>query len=210
MMSANPMPLWRASTPLVLASKSPTRRALLQSLGLPILAVDSNIDERAIEGQIVADGGAARAIAAGLATAKALRVSRDHPGMLVLGADQTLDFPDARFNKPTSIQMAREQLRALSRREHRLHSAAAFAMDGRIVFEALETARLWMRDFSDAFLDAYLDVAGDDVLGSVGAYRFEGLGAHLFDRVEGEHATILGLPLRAILTFLRREGYILG
>jgi septum formation protein len=210
MTAPNAMPLWRGSAPLVLASKSPTRRALLESLGLPILAFDSSVDERAIERKIIDDGGDARAIAKALAAAKALRVSRDHPRMLVLGADQTLDFPGARFNKPVSRAAAHEQLRALSGHEHQLHSAAAMALDGRLVFEALDTARLWMRDFSDAFLDAYLDAAGEDVLGSVGAYRIEGLGAHLFDRVEGEHATILGLPLRMILTFLRREGYILG
>jgi septum formation protein len=210
MTSPNAKPLWRGSSPLVLASKSPTRRALLESLGLPILAFDSSIDERAIEQKIIEDGGDARAIAKALAAGKALRVSRDHPRMLVLGADQTLDFPGARFNKPDSRTSARQQLRALSGHEHQLHSAAAMALDGRLVFEALDTARLWMRDFSDAFLDAYLDAAGEDVLGSVGAYRIEGLGAHLFDRVEGEHATILGLPLRMILTFLRREGYILG
>ena len=204
------MPFWRASAPLVLASKSPTRRALLESLGLPIFAFDSSIDERAIEQEIIEDGGDARAIAEALAVAKALRVSRDHPRMLVLGADQTLDFPGARFNKPDSRASARQQLRALAGREHQLHSAAAMALDGRLVCEELDTARLWMRDFSDVFLDAYLDAAGDDVLGSVGAYRIEGLGAHLFDRVEGDHATILGLPLRAILTFLRRQGYILG
>ncbi len=210
MTSTKRTPLWRGRHPLVLASKSPTRRALLESLGLPVLAIDSAVDERAIERGVVERGGDAPAIAAALAEAKALRVSHLHPGMPVLGADQTLDFPGARFNKPTSREMARDQLRALSGREHRLHSAAAIAIDDRVIFAGLDTARLWMRDFSDAFLDAYLDAAGDDVLGSVGAYQIEGLGAHLFERVEGEHATILGLPQSTILTFLRRDGYIIG
>ena len=124
----------------------------------------------------------------------------------MLGADQTLALGRARFTKPIDIEAAREQLRALSGRTHELCSAIAVAKDGRIIYSHCEIARMTMRSLSERFLDAYLEEAGSMVTASVGAYQLETLGIHLFERIEGDHFTILGLPLLQLLSFLRREG----
>ena len=132
------------------------------------------------------------------------------PGQLVLGADQTLARGATRFSKPANRAAAVEQLRALRGRTHELNSALALARDGEVLFDCVDTARLTMRDFSDRFLDDYLEMAGEAAMTSVGAYQLEGLGIHLFERIEGDHFTILGLPLLPLLAYLRQNGFVDG
>ncbi|RAI44067.1 Maf family protein [Rhodoplanes roseus] len=202
------MMLWLAPTPLVVASKSAARRAMLADAGLPIEPTEADIDERAVESR----GGPVSPEQAALVLAreKARVAAARWPGHYVLGADQTLALGEKRFNKPENRAAAREQLKALSGRTHALHSAVAVAKDGRVIFGHVETARLTMRRLTDRFLDAYLDTAGDAVMASVGAYQLERLGIHLFERIDGDHFTILGLPLFPLLAFLRREGCLAG
>jgi len=200
------MPLWLAEKPLVLASKSAPRRALLEAAGIPLEICPADIDERAVE-RAAGPAGAGR-VARLLASAKAEAVSAKMPGRLVLGADQTLVFGETRFDKPISLAAAREQLRALAGNTHDLHTAIAFARDGEVVSDYLRVARMTMREFSDDFLDAYLEAAGSAVMASVGAYQVEGLGIHLFEHVDADHSTILGLPLLRTLDFLRAQGYL--
>ena len=144
-------------------------------------------------------------IAALLAGAKASLVAKSCPGQLVLGADQILTLDGQRFAKPADPAAARTQLRAFAGRTHELHSAVAVVQDATTLFQHADTARLTMRSFSDEFLDRYLDLVGAAVTASVGAYQLEGLGIHLFERIEGDHFTILGLPLLELLAFLRSE-----
>jgi septum formation protein len=198
------MRLWQAPDPLVLASRSEARSAMLRAAGIPVEAHPADIDERRL--QAAAPAGDAAAVAALLAREKARAVARRMPGRLVLGADQTLALGGELFSKPAGGEAARAQLRALSGKTHALHSAAAFARGGEVLFEHVGIARLTMRPLSKAFLDAYLDAAGDAVSASVGAYQLEGLGVHLFERFEGDHFTILGLPMLPVLDFLRRQG----
>ena len=200
------MPLWLASTSLVLASRSAARRALLEAAGVPVEVSPANIDERSLE---TAASAAPAALAARLAQQKALAVARSHPGRLVLGADQTLARDGEFFTKPADRAAARAQLRALSGRTHELHSAIVFVRDATVVCEHVGTARLTMRSFSDRFLDAYLDTVGNTATASVGAYHFEGPGIQLFEQVEGDYFTILGLPLLAVLDVLRRHGCLI-
>jgi septum formation protein len=196
--------MWLAPAPLVLASRSAARCALLEAAGVPIELCPAELDERALEASAAAAGPIA--IAAMLAREKASLVAKSHPGRLVLGADQTLALGSKRFSKPADRLAARAQLQALRGRSHEMHAALAFVDDGAVVFEHVETARLIMRSFSDDFLDRYLDAMGDAVLTSVGCYQLEGLGVQLFDRIEGDYFTILGLPLLQALDFLRRRG----
>jgi septum formation protein len=199
------MPLWLAADPLVLASKSAARRALLEAAGIPLEVRPAEIDERATEAGAAGD---AAAVAALLARAKALDVAAQMPGRLVLGADQTLALGARRFSKPADRIAAAEQLHALRGQTHALHSAVALARDGKILFEHGETARLTMRAFSDSFIEHYLADAGKVVTASVGGYQLEGAGIQLFERIEGDYFTILGLPLLPLLAFLRREGWL--
>jgi septum formation protein len=201
------MSLWLASEPLVLASRSAARRALLEAAGVPIELHPADLDERGLEAGAVSE--APVAIAALLARAKASVVARLHPGRLVLGADQTLALGAERFAKPVDRTAARAQLRALSGRTHELHSAIALVQDAAVVFEYVDTARLTMRSLSDRFLDLYLDAVGNAAAASVGAYQIEGPGIQLFEQVEGDYFTILGLPLLAALDFLRRRGCLI-
>lgn len=201
--------LWRGAAPLVLASKSPARGMLLESAGLPFETRVADIDERAIEDAARAGGAGPVEVASLLAAEKARTVARSLPGRLVIGADQTLALDEDALHKPADRQAARAQLQRLSGRVHALHSAVAVARDGMVLFEMVQAARLTMRPLDDAVIEAYLDAAGALVLTSVGGYQLEGLGIHLFERVEGDHATILGLPLLALLAFLRREGVLL-
>ena len=200
------MPLWRADKPLVLASKSATRRALLEAAGIPIEVCPADIDERAVERAATPAG--ADQVAKLLAREKALAVAATMPGRLVLGADQTLALGDRRFDKPEHRDAARVQLRALAGKTHELYSAIAFVRDSQLQHEELQVALMTMRSFSDAFLDAYLDAAGPAVTASVGAYQVEGLGIHLFETFDADHFTILGLPVMGALRFLRAEGYL--
>jgi septum formation protein len=146
------------------------------------------------------------AVAALLARAKALRVAAAVPGRLVVGADQTLALGSRRFDKPADRTAARAQLQALAGSTHELHAAVAVARDENVLFEHVAVARLTMRALSDPVLDRYLEAAGADVTASVGGYQLEALGVHLFDRIEGDHFTILGLPLLPLLAYLRAEG----
>jgi septum formation protein len=198
--------LWLAERPLLLASKSESRRALLAAAAIPIEVLPADIDERAIE----AKAGALLPgeLAALLACEKACTVAAGNPERLVLGADQTLALGRQLFSKPAALSAARDQLRALRGKTHELHSALALARDGKVLFEHRETARLTMRAFSDDFLEAYLQAAGAAVLASVGAYQVERIGIQLFEHVEGDHFTILGLPLIALLDYLRRERWL--
>jgi septum formation protein len=202
------MELWRAADPLVLASGSKIRRTLLAAAGVALEIAPSDIDERAAEA--AAPSSSPAAVAALLARAKASAVARLHPARLVLGADQVLALGGRRFIKPADRAAARAQLRALAGRAHELHSAIAFVQDGKVLFEHISTARLTMRAFSDTFLDRYLDAAGAAATESVGAYQLEGLGVQLFESVDGDYFTVLGLPLLVALDFLRRHGCLVS
>lgn len=202
------MALWLSPQPLVLASRSDVRGKMLAASGLRIEIRPSQLDERATEAK--AGSIDAAAVARLLARAKADAVASTLPGRLVLGADQTLARGNKRFSKPADRASAAEQLRALRGRTHELHSALAVVRDGTTVFACVDTAKLTMRDFSDQFLDNYLEMAGDAALSSVGGYQLEGIGIHLFERVEGDYFTILGLPLLPLLTFLRENKFIDG
>jgi nucleoside triphosphate pyrophosphatase len=197
------MTLWRGNDRLILASKSRARQALLSNAGLTFEVVVADIDERAL--QQASGLSAPGAVASLLAREKAVSVSPRHPGTFVIGADQTLALGNRLFSKPAGRAQAKEQLRALGGRSHELHSATAIARDGKIIFETVSVARMSMRALGEADLDAYLDEAGQAVTSSVGAYQLEGLGVHLFERIEGDHFTILGLPLPPLLAFLREQ-----
>jgi septum formation protein len=200
------MTLWRGKHPLILASQSRARQALLANAGIRFDAVPAEIDERAA--QRTSGLSAPGEIAALLARDKALVVSSQHPGRFVVGADQTLALGMRLFNKPAGRAQAAEQLRALAGQRHELHSAVAVARDGKILFEATTIARMTMRQLSWAEIRGYLDAAGEAVTSSVGAYQVEGLGVHLFEHIDGDHFTILGLPLLPLLAFLRGEGLL--
>ncbi|WBL79035.1 Maf family nucleotide pyrophosphatase [Bradyrhizobium xenonodulans] len=197
------MSLWLGRSPLILASQSSARKTLLANAGLEFEAITADIDERAI--QTASRLSNPREIGLLLAREKAKAVSVHRPGSYVIGADQTLALGDRLFNKPAGRAQALAQLRDLAGNCHELNSAVAVARDGKIAFEDVSVARMTMRAMTDAELSAYLDAAGDAVTTSVGAYQLEGLGIHLFERIEGDHFTILGLPLLPLLAFLRRE-----
>jgi septum formation protein len=200
------MTLWRGKGPLILASQSRARQALLANAGIDFEAIPAEIDERAA--QQASGLSTPGEIAARLAREKALVVSAQQPDRFVIGADQTLALGTRLFNKPSGRAEAAEQLRALAGQRHELHSAIAVARDGKILFEATSIARMTMRRLGEAEIDAYLDAAGEAVTTSVGAYQLEGLGVHLFEHIDGDHFTILGLPLLPLLAFLRNEGLL--
>ncbi len=195
------MTFWRGKYPLILASQSHARQALLAGAGIGFEAVPAEIDERVV--QRASGLSAPSEIASLLAREKALSVSMRLPERFVVGADQTLALEKRLFSKPTGRAEAAEQLRALAGRVHELHSAVAVARDGKILFEQVTSARMTMRPLGEAGIEAYLDEAGEAVTSSVGAYQLERLGVHLFERIEGDHFTILGLPLLQLLAFLR-------
>lgn len=193
---------------IVLASGSAARRAMLAAAGLEVRVDPADFDESAVKRCCVAEGLEAGATARRLAWSKADRVSARHSGAWVIGADQILDGDGAWFDKPTDRASAAAQLRRLRGRPHTLISAVVVVRDGVEHGGHVDRARLTMRDFSDDFLETYLDRAGDAVLGSVGAYQLEGLGVQLFDHFEGNLFTILGLPLLPLLGILRDCGEI--
>jgi septum formation protein len=200
------MPLWLADRPLVLASRSAIRQAILRDAGIPVEVEPADIDERAIEEASAArDAGA---IAALLAHEKARAIAARRPGRLVLGADQTLALGEQRFAKPADRSTARAQLAALRGRTHELHSAIALLQDGAALFEHRAVARLTMRAFSDRFLEDYLDAMGPAVTMSVGGYQLERAGIQLFERIDGDHFVILGLPLLPLLNCVRAAGWL--
>lgn len=190
---------------VVLASASATRRRLLAAAGIEAASEVAGVDEAEIKRSLQGDGAGPPDLATALAELKALRVSRGRPDALVIGADQVLVAGDVVFDKPADRAQARAQLAALRGREHRLLSAVAIALDNVVIWRHLEEARLSMRNFDDAFLEAYLDAVGDDAFTSVGAYRLEALGAQLFTAVRGDYFTVLGLPLLPLLAFLREH-----
>ena len=191
-------------TCLVLASASTSRARVLSGAGVAFAVQPAHIDEDAVK----ASGADGQAVAARLAEQKALRVSASRPGDLVLGADQVLVCEGAVLSKAETLADAAAQLKFLRGKPHTLISALALAQSGAVVWRHAEEARLRMRDFSDAFLDSYLKAEAEEALGSVGCYRLEGPGAQLFDSVEGDYFSILGLPLLPLLEVLREEGVI--
>lgn len=196
--------------PLVLASASPTRRALLSAAGVDFEVAPADVDENEIHRAIItADPEALpERIAEALARAKAQSVSRERPHALVIGSDQVLTCDGEILTKSPDRAAAREALLTLRGRRHQLISVAALAQAGEIDWTAVDVAELEMRRFSDAFLDDYLARYADSVLHSVGAYRLEGPGIQLFERVVGDYFTILGLPLISLLVELRRRGVL--
>ncbi|HXX25328.1 MAG TPA: Maf family protein [Pseudolabrys sp.] len=202
------MPLWLAPQPLVLASKSDIRGKILAAAGLRFEIRPAQIDERAVEAQAAPLDPAAAARL--LARKKAEAIATTMPGRPVLGADQTLSRGNKRFGKPANRAEASAQLKDLRGRTHELNSALSLVQDGKELFSCVDTARLTMRNFSDDFLEDYLDVAGNSAFASVGAYQLETVGVHLFERVDGDYFTILGLPLMPLLAFLREKGFIAG
>lgn len=189
---------------LILASKSAARRAMLSDAGVPFVVQVADVDEDALK----TPGVDPVELAVELARAKALAVSRHDADAWVLGADQTLAFDGGLVSKATTLDAARERLSAMRGRTHQLHSGAALARNGQVVWSGVDTVEMKMRDFSDAFLDAYLAAEGEALLSCVGSYRLEGLGAQLFEAVEGDYFTVLGLPLWPVLAELRRAGVI--
>lgn len=189
---------------LILASKSAARRAMLSDAGVPFVVQVADVDEDALK----TPGVDPVELAVELARAKALAVSRHDVDAWVLGADQTLAFDGGLVSKAATLDAARERLSAMRGRTHQLHSGAALARNGQVVWSGVDTVEMKMRDFSDAFLDAYLAAEGEALLSCVGSYRLEGLGAQLFEAVEGDYFTVLGLPLWPVLAELRRAGVI--
>jgi len=205
---SSPPSLWTGREKLVLASKSASRRHLLESAGLVFEVEAADIDERALESEFLAAGGKSEALALALARAKALEVSARRPGAPCVGADQILTLEGRLLHKSETMESAARTLGALSGRTHRLTSAFAIAREGRILGEGQERADLTMRALDSRQIALYLACAGPGVLASVGVYQIEGLGVHLFDAIEGDHATILGLPMLKLLACLRREGML--
>ncbi len=202
------MGLWLGQEPLVLASRSEGRRAVLAAAGIAVQVCPADIDEREIEAR--AGTRSPSEVALLLARAKAAAVAARLRGRLVLGADQTLALGARLFAKPANLAAGRDQLKDLRGRTHELHSALVLARDKTVLFEHCEIARLTMREFSDGFLESYLEDVGPAVTASVGGYQIEGIGIQLFERIDGDHFTILGLPLLRLLHYLRREGWLCG
>lgn len=197
------MTVWRGSKPLILASQSAARQALLRNAGLAFEAIPADIDERGIQDNSgLTDPGA---IAALLAGEKAKHVSKAHPDRFVIGADQTLALGTKLFSKPVDRTAAADQLRLMSGHTHTLNSAVTVAKGGKVLFSDVAVARMTMHRLDDHAIAAYLDLAGERVTRSVGAYQLEGAGVHLFERIDGDYFTILGLPLLPLLAFLRNH-----
>jgi septum formation protein len=190
---------------VTLASTSRARASVLAGAGVVFETAAPGVDEDAVKAGLIAEGASPRDIADALAELKAVRVSMKRPG-LVIGADQTLDLGGSLIDKAESPAEARARLLQLRGRSHTLHSGVVVAKDGAPIWREVKSARLTMRSFSDEFLDRYLDREGDVLLSSVGCYRLEGDGVQLFDRVDGDYFTILGLPLLGVLEFLRLHG----
>jgi len=195
---------------LILASASPVRARLLYAAGIDFVVRPSALDEAVIKRQFRAAGRSARDCALSLAKAKAAAVSAQYPQAIVIGADQILICGTIWFDKPNDPAAARRQLRSLCGREHVLETAACAVRGGEGLWAASSAPRLGMRDLSDGFVHDYVDSEGDAILGSVGAYRLEGRGVQLFDRIDGDYFAVLGLPLLPLLRFLREQGHLAG
>jgi septum formation protein len=205
---APPRPLWIASRPLVLASKSAARRALLDHARIPYRSAPADVDERAIEASYFARGGEVAGLARALAGAKALAASETEPEAFCLGADQTLTIAGQILHKPGDMDEAAATLRVLAGQTHRLTSAFAIAREGRLLAADDEVADLTMRALDAGEIARYLERVGPEILSSVGAYQLERFGVHLFEAIRGEHSTILGMPMLKLLAWLRGQGLI--
>ncbi|RWA99097.1 MAG: Maf-like protein [Mesorhizobium sp.] len=195
---------------LILASGSPFRKAMLVNAGVDVEAVPADVDERALEGPLQDSGVSPEDVALVLAEAKASDVSERRPGALVLGCDQTLSLGDEVFHKPADREGARRHLLALSGRTHQLNSAAVLVRDGKVLWRHVGIASMTMRKLDPAFIGRHLARVGAKALSSVGAYQIEGEGIQLFEKIEGDHFTIVGLPLLPLLAELRTLGAIDG
>lgn len=192
---------------IILASQSASRRAMLMAAGVPFEAMSPGVDEDAAKAALRTDGLGARDLADALAELKALRVSQKFPGRLVVGCDSTVALDDGTMiDKAESRAVLSDQLRCMAGTTHSLYSAAVICEGGRAVWRHVDRAKLTMRAMGDAFIDTYLAAEGDDLLGCVGGYRIEGRGAQLFARIDGNHFTIMGLPLLPLLDYLRVRG----
>lgn len=192
-------------TPVTLASKSSARQAILRNAGLAFEAVVAGVDEEATKAGLLAEGASPREVADALAELKAVKVSTKRPG-LVIGADQTLDFAGRLIDKVETLDQARALLLELRGQTHKLHSAVVVARDGKPIWRVVQSAKLSVRPFSDAWLDGYLDRRGEHILHCVGCYELESEGVQLFDAIDGDYFTILGLPLVGLLDVLRLHG----
>jgi len=195
---------------LILASKSPFRSALLKNAGIEFSTASAEIDERAVEAPLYETGATPEEVAQVLAEAKALDVSEKNPGAVVIGCDQTLSLGDEIFHKPADMEAARRQLLKFSGMTHQLNSAVVLVKDGETLWRHVSIARMTMRDLDPGFVGRYLGRVGGDALSSVGAYQVEGPGIQLFDRIDGDYFTIVGLPLLPLLAELRKEKLIDG
>ena len=195
---------------LVLASGSPFRRDMLKNAGLSFEVVRPEVDERAVEAAVADSGVTPADLALILAEAKAVEVSERHPDALVIGCDQTMALEDRIFHKPADMEGARRHLLALSGKTHVLNSAVVLARGGEVIWRHVDKALLTMRLLDPAFIGRHLASVGEKALSSVGAYQIEGEGIQLFERVEGDHFTIVGLPLLPLLAELRKTGAIDG
>lgn len=193
---------------LILASASQARAAMLTAAGVKVSTEPARIDEDSVKAAMLSEGAPPRDVADKLAEMKALRISTRHTGHLVLGADQVLVHQNKLLSKAEDMVAARAQLKSLSGDKHQLFSAAVIALDGAPIWRHVGQAALHMRPFTDGFLDQYLKEIGDLAQTSVGCYHLEGRGAQLFSRVDGDYFTILGLPLLAVLGFLRARGVL--
>ncbi|HMI19924.1 MAG TPA: nucleoside triphosphate pyrophosphatase [Sphingomonas sp.] len=194
---------------LILASQSASRKAMLTAAGVPFTAEAAGVDEESVKQAMIGEGTDGRRLADALAELKAVKVSRRHPEVLVLGCDSTVAAADdSLIDKAESREDSAAQLRALAGTTHKLTSAAVVAQGGVPIWRHVDTAKLTMRPFSEAFLQSYLDAEWPAIGGCVGGYRLEGLGAQLFSRIDGDHFTILGLPLLPLLDWLRVRGVI--
>jgi septum formation protein len=201
-------PIWRGAGPLILASKSKSRLSLLSAAGVSAEVVGADIDERAFEDRFLGSGGSPESLAIELARAKALAVSALRPEAYCLGADQTLTLDGRLIHKSRDFSEAAQSLAALEGKTHRLSSAFCVARAGQSLVVDKDHAHLRMRPLDPDAISRYLDRAGPSVLASVGVYQVEGLGAHLFDRIDGDHSVVLGLPMLKLLAWLRRENLI--
>ena len=195
---------------IILASGSPFRKKMLEDAGVSFDVQRPEIDERAVEKAVQASGVTAEDLAAILAEAKALDVSQNNPGALVIGTDQTLSLGDEVLHKASDMEEARRRLLTLSGKTHQLNSAIVLVRDGDVVWRHVSVARLTMRQLDPGFIGRHLSRVGDKVLSSVGVYQIEGEGIQLFEKIEGDHFTIVGMPLLPLLQKLRELGMIDG
>jgi len=198
------------TTKLILASKSPFRSALLKNAGIEFSTESADIDERAVEAPLYKTGVTPQEVAQVLAEAKALSVSENNPDAVVIGCDQTLSLNDQIFHKPVDMEAARRQLLQFSGQTHQLNSGVVLVKNGETLWRHVSVARMTMRDLDPGFVGRYLGRVGDIALSSVGAYQVEGPGIQLFEKIEGDYFTIVGLPLLPLLHELRKENLIDG